>query len=313
MAQHEEQYSVETQQRWRQEVNALQKSWAQRRAANPGKEFKEEEKTEFAAFLKKQNEEAQRELAPRIEQAKKSTPASGGKSAEERGKEAGDTIAEAGNGALLTMQKGMATTLGLGEDFVDSVKENGLYGAGKKAGKGVWEWFSGLFEDIGEGDGSGWKKLLGMAGGGLLAWLASSMFGGGWLGTVIFALLAIPFALMGRNFVAGLGSGDSDAGKSRDEPERGRGQSREVSADAPTRDTRVAMGGVNTTSIGSVQTPGEDQPNSRVQYYSAVLHGMDPQPRLAYSNVDRAQPQMPLPAGSGQLWQPAPESARAPA
>lgn len=45
--------------------------------------------------------------------------------------------------------------------------------------------------------------ILGVGG----AWLASSIFGGGWLGTIMFALFAIPAFMMGRNQLGPMMSG----------------------------------------------------------------------------------------------------------
>ena len=45
--------------------------------------------------------------------------------------------------------------------------------------------------------------LLGVGG----AWFLSSMFGGGWLGTIMFALFAIPAFMMGRSQLSGMISG----------------------------------------------------------------------------------------------------------
>lgn len=60
-----------------------------------------------------------------------------------------------------------------------------------KKGKGGFKW------------GNGIAGLLGVAG----AWLISSMLGGGWLGTLMFALLAIPGFMIGRQQLGNTFSG----------------------------------------------------------------------------------------------------------
>lgn len=81
--------------------------------------------------------------------------------------------------------------------------------------------------------------LLGVGG----AWLASSVFGGGWLGTVMFALFAVPAFMMGRSQLGGWLSGMFG-----EKPSPAAGQSPER-AQGPTQSTAQAVGAAPATTL----------------------------------------------------------------
>ncbi len=69
-----------------------------------------------------------------------------------------------------------------------------LMGKAEGAANSVWEWAKGLFSGTND-------SLSGLIGGGigvLGAWIISSMFGGGWLGTICFAMLALGGYIIGN-------------------------------------------------------------------------------------------------------------------
>jgi hypothetical protein len=240
---------------------------------------KAERRKKAQAFNADQIERIQAELGPAVSAETKSKAAAN-TSAEQLGKDTAAALKRAAEATAKTAWNGAAAVVGLGGDFIESVQENGLFGAGKKIGAGAWDKLTGLFEDF------DWKKGLGMAGGGVLAWLISSMFGGGgWMGTIVFALLAIPMAIMGKDMASKWLGSDSAAPK-KDGPSQQLARGQEV----PQRGNGMVA---SQTSIGAVNGAplSPEQVADNNAWIQALLNDGT---RMQVASATPAQPQAPL-------------------
>lgn len=258
-----------------------------RKRANSSTDYAQTDKDELAALMKRQRDEVEA-LSKRQSTAPVPTDntVEAKSVAEKKGQEHADALVDAAKSTWETMAGAATAAADYGADTLEAVKKKGVWNSAKESGQDWGSWLSEKVSDLTDGVSGtgGWQKIVGMIGGGVLAWLVSSMFGGGgMLGTIVFAVLAIPFAMMGKDFAQSMFGGGTAS------PTDGRSRERVAEAGMATQQavSNPAPGMANsTTSVGATYTADQPPTAGNRDWLGSLVKELNPnfQPQVTLAS-----------------------------